>query len=182
MLFKKLVDSIFDTVGSISKEERKRRNTPCGFNDGISKKEFEIIVKLALKDITRIKKIIIRDTWVYCMVSSRTNLSTWEFSIDYNDYGHITGNYWLENSNSDSGLPRYIANQISDMIKRYPECLMENYDTIQSSKKTDRKIQCPYCGQCIIPDTGKFCSHCGRILYLWNKTTSIYKEGIIWEN
>ena len=49
-------------------------------------------------------------------VESRSGLSTWSFKIDYNDYGHITGRYWLYSDNKDSVIPQHIAEIISKEI------------------------------------------------------------------
>ena len=37
--------------------------------------------------------------------------------IDFNDYGHITGRYWIVSENEDSNIPYYIAYNIKSVIK-----------------------------------------------------------------
>lgn len=56
---------------------------------------------------------------VYGKVDYRSGLTEWCFKIDFNDYGHVTGNYWLSSDNDDAKIPSYIANNISAGIIEY---------------------------------------------------------------
>ena len=77
-------------------EEERRRNTPCKFNNGVSKEDFVEIVNHAIKGIKRKKmEVSISDPIVKGVVVSQSGLSRWNFSIDFNDYEKISGKYWI---------------------------------------------------------------------------------------
>lgn len=106
-------------------EERRRKSTPCKFRDGISEAEFKRIVKKSAKYIKRIIHLSINGPVVKGTVRSQSGTSEWDFSVDFNDYGHITGRYWLFTDNNDSNVPTRLAENISSMIKAYPEDILE---------------------------------------------------------
>ena len=96
--------------------ETKRKNTPCHFEDGISKKQFKIIVKEVCKNIERLTVLKVDGTIIYGTVQSCSGITEWNFSIDFNDYGHITGQYWINSDNDDSVIPETIAQKVSSNI------------------------------------------------------------------
>ncbi len=53
---------------------------------------------------------------VYGIVESQSGLSEWSFTIDFNDYGHITGEYWITTDNDDSIIPERVAGRIREAI------------------------------------------------------------------
>lgn len=97
-------------------QEKKRKNTPCEFNDGISQEEFDSIVKKAGKKIKRLTSLMSDGPVVYGIVESQSGLSEWSFTIDFNDYGHITGEYWITTDNDDSIIPERVAGRIREAI------------------------------------------------------------------
>lgn len=72
--------------------DHERRNTPCYFNDGISAGEFEEIAISLAKPIKRLM-VSVDGPVVYGEVRSQSGISTWNFKLDFNDWGHITGTY-----------------------------------------------------------------------------------------
>ena len=82
-------------------EEERRRNTPCYFVDGISEKTFRRITKQTSKRFKRLKVTEIDGAVIYITYYSQSGLSDYDAVIDFNDYGHITGRYWLSNENDD---------------------------------------------------------------------------------
>lgn len=94
--------------------EEKRKNTPCKFNDGVSQAEFTEIVKMSGERIKRLTSLISHGPIVYGMVESQSGLSEWSFEIDFNDYGHIAGEYWITADNDDLKIPERVA----DCIKK----------------------------------------------------------------
>lgn len=103
-------------IGGI-KEDKKRRETPCYFNDGISKEQFQDAVDEAAKHIKRLKSFYVDYTVVHGTAVSQSGLSEWTFTIDYNDYGHITGRYWISSENSDSTLPKVLAERTKERLQ-----------------------------------------------------------------
>lgn len=98
------------------REDKRRRETPCHFNDGISKEQFQTIVSESAKHIKRLKTFYVEYTIVHGTAVSQSGLSEWNFTIDFNDYGHITGRYWISSDNSDSTLPKVLAERIKERI------------------------------------------------------------------
>ena len=97
-------------------EEFIRTTSTCNFDDGISHEEFRSIIINTCKPIKRlihyeIDGLIIRGT-----VIAQSGISKWNFQIDFNDYGHLTGNYWLKSDNYDSNIPNSIAENIKSYI------------------------------------------------------------------
>lgn len=87
--------------------------------DHISEGDFEKLAKRAGKEIRRVKSITTDSPYIHGVVRSQSGISDWNFSIDFNDYGHLTGNYWINTENSDSSIPKAIANNISSAIKDF---------------------------------------------------------------
>ena len=98
-------------------EDEKRKRIPCTFNDEISETDFKEIVSLAAKELKRLRHYSIEGCVVRGTVISQSGQSEWKFSIDFNDYGHITGKYWIYSDNKESNLPSGFANKIQERIK-----------------------------------------------------------------
>ena len=109
-----------------AEEERRRKNTPCGFTDGISREQFELIAKEAGRHIKRLIKLSVDGPVVYGTVRTQSGLSEWDFKVDFNDYGHITGKYWLSSDNDDSNIPGHVADNMSTMIASFPKDFSQN--------------------------------------------------------
>lgn len=93
--------------------------------------EFCHIVKQSARYIKRVNILPIDDAIVYGTVRSNSGLSEWNFTIDFNDYGHLTGKYWLQSDNEESDVPRVIAEKISALIRSFPDGFKQS----QSSSK-----------------------------------------------
>jgi len=144
-------------------EEQRRKNTVCYFDDGITEEQFAIIAKKAAGHIKRVKKLSVRDTVVSGSVITQSRLSRWSFQIDFNDYGHITGKYWITSENSDSSIPNWIADQMAEMIKNFPKGFEEISIKCKSTSSTPLIVKfCPYCSKRISLPGIKFCPYCGK--------------------
>lgn len=102
----------------IYREDQKKNvvkweNAHCNFKDGISKKQFENMVRQAYKSTKRLTALYNKGTVVYGTVKSQSGLTEWHFNIDFNDCGYITGQYWINSDNDDSDIPEKIAQIIS---------------------------------------------------------------------
>lgn len=100
-------------------EQERRVNTACYFGDGISENEFKEIANQARKKIKRSFDISVNGPVVNGTVQSISGISEWHFTVDFNDYGHITGKYWLNSENKDSKLPKRFAEIMSTEIMAY---------------------------------------------------------------
>ncbi len=100
------------------KEEEKRKNTPFCFPTEIPQETFSEIVFSAIKQLKKKKiDIEIDSSIIYGTVTSQSGLSSWNFTIDFNDYGSLTGRYWLKSENDDSLIPKHIADYIQEEIQ-----------------------------------------------------------------
>ena len=99
-------------------KENKRESIPCEFTEKLTEEQFE---NLAFNVIKRIKKkkidIEVYGPKIYGTVESQSGLTEWDFTIDFNDYGSITGNYWLWSENDDSLIPKRIAEDMQKCIE-----------------------------------------------------------------
>lgn len=100
----------------IKAEEARRRNTPCHFIDGISQDEFAQIARKAAKRIKRVISIDINGPFITGIACSQSGITTWSFTLDFNDYGHITGSYWHTAENVSSNIPNALGNSIQSAI------------------------------------------------------------------
>ncbi len=101
-----------------SEEEQRRRNSYFTYNDYIREAEFESIVMSEVKMIKRITKCVISGPVIKCTVRSQSGISDWCFEIDFNDYGLLTGRYWINSyGNYDSSIPKNLSERISSAVR-----------------------------------------------------------------
>lgn len=134
----------FETDNRISEWERwravnqKRKATPCFFKDGITAEEFERIALRVGKKFRRVKTVSVMGPVIYCTVESQTGYSNWDFNVDFNNWGHITGTYWTQTDNDDSSIPRYYGQTVSGEIHDYlssHSILLEDYSDFVDANK-----------------------------------------------
>ena len=95
-----------------------RKQTTCMFIDGVSFSEFETIAKVVAARFTRIKEVTVNNAEITCKVNSMTGYTEWFFSVDFNNWGHISDVYWTYTENTDSKLAQsYGAEVSSEIIK-----------------------------------------------------------------
>ena len=96
---------------------KKRRECPCLFCEGFTHDEFVNVANNNAKKIKRITNVSVHNSIIYCTVKSKTGLSSWEFSVDFNNWGHITGTYWILWNNHDSDIAEIYGNYVSREIQ-----------------------------------------------------------------
>lgn len=84
----------------------------CKEDMGVSPLEFEIIVRKQAHSIERIIHVEVEGYCVYCVAETTRGTSEWEFSIDFDDNGHVTGNYDIRSENYESNIPEHFAKKI----------------------------------------------------------------------
>lgn len=87
----------------------------------ISEEEFRTIVFSAARKIKRITSITITGARVICVVEARSNISRWEFELDFRRRNAVTGTYSIETENDDSGIPKGLGDRIQEMIEAHLE-------------------------------------------------------------
>lgn len=154
---------VINKICQNAQEEERRRNTPCRFVDGFSKEEFERMVKQAGKNIKRLSEISVDGPIVYGVVQSQSGISEWNFKLDFNDYGHITGNYWLSSDNNDSNIPKRFGDLIRSAINNFSS---EDYFDDDEEAQYEYRANgfCPYCGKQQTVSNAVFCGYCGNKL------------------
>lgn len=200
-LFKTLTRPIAKALEDY-KRAINRPNMPCDFTEGISREDLREFVAQAVNSIKGKKiEISVKEAVIRGLVQSNTGLSTWMFSIDYNDYGHITGKYWLRSENDDSPVPQVIAKKIRDaielkLIKGELEGPQDEYicprcgAVLNEQEGFDPDNQswvCKICGQQLTGDDLQsdvfgdvvwYCDQCGAIL---NRQEGFTEEAGTWQ-
>jgi hypothetical protein len=97
-------------------EEKRRKNTRCFFDGIITKEYFYEVSYNAKSKIKKNMTLEISGPIVSGTVISQSGLSKWNFTVDFNDYGKITGKYWINSENNDSIIPQHLAEDISEKI------------------------------------------------------------------
>ena len=162
-----LTASAVKTITHNITENIKRKNTVCHFDGDISKEEFYAMVRRSGKKIRRITNLYADGTMVYGTVCSQSGISDWNFKIDFNDYGKLTGTYWLSSDNDDSNIPEIVADRIAQQIKTYPDCCDASFARDLHKEKTQEELRkqagayCPYCGSQNYNKNAKFFAYCG---------------------
>ena len=139
-------------------EEDKRKQSTCNFSDGISEKDFKWIVAKSGKNIKRLTDLTTAGPVVFGTVWAQSGISKWNFTIDFNDYGHLTGKYWISSNNSDSDIPSVLAKRIKDGIQSFDRFKAEN-STTSAGQST---VFCSNCGAKITGKDVRFCPYCGK--------------------
>ncbi len=148
-------------------EENRRKSTICRFDGEVSREEFYVMVKHGGKGIRRIKSLYAEGTMVYGTVRSQSGISDWCFRIDFNDFGKLTGTYWLSTDNNDSDIPKIVADRIAQQIGDYPDCVDDSFEDalyqeeVQEGMREQDRAYCPYCGKQNNNENAKFCMYCG---------------------
>lgn len=159
-------------IKSSIEEENRRKNTVCRFDGEISKEAFYVMVNRSGKGIKRITNLYANGTIVYGTVRSQSGISDWCFCIDFNDYGKLTGAYWLSADNNDSVIPKTVAERIAKQIKDYPDCIDDSFKEDLYREEAHDKMHkqagayCPYCGKQNHNENAKFCMYCGMRFHI----------------
>lgn len=157
----------FKKIKHTIEEEKRRKSAVCRFDGEISKEEFYVMVKRCGKGIRRVTSLYAEGTMVYGTVRSQNGVSDWCFRIDFNDYGKLSGTYWLYADNDDSDIPRIVADRIAQQISDYPDCMDDSFEEeirrekVQESLREQAGAYCPYCGKHNNNKDAKSCMYCG---------------------
>ncbi len=114
--------------------EEERISTPCDFDEGITEEEFSAMVQRAGRGLSQLFELYNDGPKVHGGFTSQSGKSDYYFTIDFNDFGQLTGKYWLTDY-SDSVIPSTIARRISHSISRYPESVEPFYQA--NERRTD---------------------------------------------
>ena len=93
---------------ALAADEQRRRNTPCRFRDGFSQSQFAWMVQRAGRYLPWVARLEVSGTMVSGILTADDDSTGEEFTLDFNDYGHVTGKYWVSKSGT-SNLPERFA-------------------------------------------------------------------------
>ncbi len=99
-----------------AKIDATRKGVHCDFNDGISEREFSVIARNAASQISKITNVGTFGSLIKCSVASESTLYDWDFYLDFNNWGHIDGTYWLTSGNNDSNIPGHFGDIVASEI------------------------------------------------------------------
>lgn len=100
-----------------AQETRRRRSSPLCFDEGVTQTEFIAMAREVARRTPRVKDVVVNGMSVALSVRSNSGLSSWTAEIDFNDYGHLTGTYWLTTDNSASLIPEHLAKSLQAEIR-----------------------------------------------------------------
>ena len=98
-------------------KENARKAIECRFDTSLTYEQFVDIVRRETKSISRLS-VEISGAEVVGRVQSISGISSWIFTVDFNDWGAVTGEYWVMSSNCDSDIPWNVAHRISAEIRK----------------------------------------------------------------
>lgn len=98
-------------------ETRRRKSSPLSFVDGITQEDFADLVAATARHTPRVVQAKVVGMAVHLRIESNSGLSCWSAEVDLNDYGRLTGSYWISSENSDSRVPRHFAEMLSTAIE-----------------------------------------------------------------
>ncbi len=117
-------------------DEKFREAQSVHFPDFLTQENFNKIIHEEVGQIKRIKEIEINQALVNFEVYSNSRISTWMFTLDYNDYGNLSGKVRIYKENYDSDIPTNISNRISkrinDVLKNYYIPVPDDYESLIS--------------------------------------------------
>lgn len=113
-----LLGAVVRALYGDAQETKRRKNSPLCFDEVLTQSEFIGLARDIGKRTPRVKEVVVTGMTVYIRVGSSSGLTTWTAEIDFSDYGHLTGVYWLNTENSDSLIPGHFANAMGAEIER----------------------------------------------------------------
>ena len=99
-------------------ETQRRRSSPLSFDDGVSREEFAAIAQDAARRAPRVSRVDVAGMTATLHVRSNSGLTTWTAQVDFNDYGHLTGAYWITTENDESLIPEHFARAVRAEIEK----------------------------------------------------------------
>lgn len=103
------------------RKEKRRKNEEEKHRFIIPKKipydKFKEIVLSSIKPMKKkLRNIDLDNGKIYGTVISQSGITEWSFTIDFNDYGKLTGEYWITTENKDSLIPKRVAETVQSKI------------------------------------------------------------------
>ncbi|WP_373093846.1 hypothetical protein [Streptococcus oralis] len=124
-------------------DEELRQSLSIQFPEFLNQEEFNRIIHKETDKINRFKKVEINQALINFEVYSNSRISTWCFTLNYNDYGILTGKVRISRENTDSSIPENISLRISerltDILKNQYILPPDDYDILLSKEPSEVK-------------------------------------------
>ena len=114
-----LVGALAKSCYKDAQETKRRKNSPLHFDEALTQSGFTEIAHDVAKRTPRVQHVVVTGMAVTLDVGSNSGLSTWTAEIDFNDYGRLTGKYWVSSENSDSLIPAHFAIAMQAQLSRH---------------------------------------------------------------
>lgn len=99
-------------------ETQRRKSSSLQFDDGLTAQGFADLAEEVARRTTRVVRAEVKGMTVDLVVRSNSGLTTWDAQVDFNDYGRLTGRYWLKSGNDQSPIPKFYADRLREEIAR----------------------------------------------------------------
>lgn len=100
-----------------AQETQRRKKSQLHFDNVLTQRGFIELASDIGKRTPRVADVVVTGMTVTIRVRSISGLSTWKAEIDFNDYGHLTGKYWLGQDNADSLIPKHFADAVKAEVE-----------------------------------------------------------------
>jgi hypothetical protein len=102
-------------------EEQRRKNSPLSFDEGLTQEDFVNLATATAGRTPRVVGVTVVGMTVALRVQSNSGLSEWSATVDFNDYGHLSGRCWIKSENEDSAVPSHFASSLrAEIAERAP--------------------------------------------------------------
>ncbi|GCE75636.1 hypothetical protein [Cellulomonas biazotea] len=99
-----------------ARETKRRKSSAPQFDTRLSGQDFIDIAGEIARKTPRVVRAEVRGMTVTLVVRSNSGLTNWEAEADFNDYGRLTGTYWLTSENDQSPIPEFFASGLQDEV------------------------------------------------------------------
>ncbi|NOJ58425.1 hypothetical protein [Arthrobacter sp. 260] len=96
----------------------RRKSTPIQFDDTVTQRDFNDAADRIGRKTPRVARVLASGMTVHLTMRSNSGLTTWKAEIDFNDYGRLTGNYWISSENTQSPIPEFFAQGLQEEIRK----------------------------------------------------------------
>ncbi|MBQ7235711.1 MAG: hypothetical protein IJX03_00960, partial [Clostridia bacterium] len=90
----------------------------CLYDDKLTEEDFRELAVDVAKSIKRLT-VQVENHFVFGTVKTNSGISEWNFKLDFNDYGKISGQYWISfDNNQESDIPKVYGDRLKvEIIK-----------------------------------------------------------------
>lgn len=103
--------------GEKSPDVEQHRRMPPRFDHLMTQADFVRSAHEAGRITPRIADVEVDGMTVTVSVHSISKLSVWSAEVDFNDFGRLTGRFWLDTENEDSFVPTAYAREMQRRIR-----------------------------------------------------------------